>query len=262
MASPDLTTQASAHGSWTASKPVPEQRTLKWFGAGLAVVAAFALLVLLWPPIAPTAIQGHQIATTVGEHRVVQLADGSTIALNGSSRLWISDARNRREVELVKGEALFTVRHDSRRPFILRLGQDQVEDLGTQFNVIREQTLLKVEVAEGVVRFRRAGYGVQLGSGQTLKVRPSGDAIVGHKNPASIASWRSGQLEYENVPVAEVAADLGRNLGVVISVDGKLAYQPFTGSVRVGRPAPQVVREFASSIAGRARKSGGGWLID
>jgi transmembrane sensor len=69
-------------------------------------------------------------------------------------------------------------------------------------------------------------------------------------------------LVYEGVPVAEVAADLGRNLGVSISVAPGLALQPFTGSVHVGRQTEQVVPEFASTLSAHARKSGDGWLIE
>ena len=242
--------------------------TLNWakqpfrrLGAILASAAVLCLLVFLWQTISRPPAPGFQVATAAGEHRTVKLADGSTVALNGSSRLWIASANGRR-AELLSGEALFNVRHNPKRPFVLRLGEDRVEDLGTMFNVVRDRQTLRVEVAEGAVKFSRGGNGVQLNAGQTLKVSPSGDAIVGHKIPSSIASWRNDQLVYEGVPVAEVATDLGRNLGVSISVGPRLAYQPFTGSVHVGGQAQQVVPEFASTLSARARKSGGGWLIE
>ena len=202
-----------------------------------------------------------EVATVAGEHRLVQLADGSSVALNGNSRIWIARADGR-EAELLRGEALFNIRHNPKQPFVLRLGEDRVEDLGTAFNVIRDDKVLRVEVAAGSVRFRRGGSGVQLSSGQTLDISPSGDAIVGRKNPLAIASWRSGQLVYEAVPVASVAADLGRNLGIRISVAPRLAYKPFTGSVHVGGGAQQVVPEFAATLPARARKSGDVWLLE
>ena len=229
--------------------------------AGIAIAAAAAFALFLWQPAAQSPGPRLEVATAAGEHRTVRLADGSVVTLNGNSRIWMAGA-GAREVELVRGEALFTIRHNPRQPFVLRLGEDRVEDLGTVFNVVRDDGGLRVEVADGAVRFRRGGNGLQLTSGQTLDVSPSGDAIVARKDPSAIASWRSGQLVYQAVPVANVAADLGRNLGVRISVAPKLAYQPFTGTVRISGGAQEAVPEFASTLSAHARKSGDVWLVE
>lgn len=236
------------------------RRPLQTFGAMFVIAALLGLLVFMWQPISRPPGPGYQVATAVGEHRSIKLADGSIVALNGNSRLWIAGAG--REAELLRGEALFSIRHNSERPFILRLGENRIEDLGTAFNIVRDPQTLRVEVAEGAVRFSRGGNGVQINAGQALQISSSGDAIVSHKNPSSIASWRNSQLVYEGIPVAEVAADLGRNLGVGIAVSPRLAYQPFTGSIHVGRQAQQAVPAFASTLSARARKSGNGWLIE
>jgi transmembrane sensor len=251
--------RTKANANWTGASTLT-RRTLRRLSAIVAIAAAFGLLIFLWPTDR-SASPGLQITTAAGRHRTVQLADGSAITLNGNSRLWVAGTDGR-EAELLRGEALFNIRHDPRRPFVVHLGEDRIEDLGTAFNVVRDREILRVEVADGAVRYNRGGNGLQLHRGQTLKISPSGDAIVGHKSPSSIASWRNGQLVYEGVPVAEVAADLGRNLGVSISVAPGLALQPFTGSVHVGRQTEQVVPEFASTLSAHARKSGDGWLIE
>jgi transmembrane sensor len=249
------------NAEWTAAASPTSRRAVGRVGAILAIAAVFGLVAFLWQPTPRSAAPGFQIATAAGEHRTVRLADGSAVALSGNSRLWVAGTDGR-EAELLRGEALFNIRHNAKRPFVVRVGDDRIEDLGTIFSVVRDRQVLRVEVADGAVRYNRGGNGLQLHSGQTLKISPSGDAIVGHKSPASIASWRTDQLIYENVPVAEVAADLGRNLGVSISVAPRLAYRPFTGSVHVGRRAEQAVPEFASTVSAQARKSEEGWLIE
>jgi transmembrane sensor len=206
-------------------------------------------------------LPGTVVATAAGEHRTITLADGSSVALNGNSRLWLASAGGR-EAELLRGEAMFNIRHNLQRPFVVRLGEDRIQDLGTVFNVVRDQHIVKVEVAEGAVRYRRGGNGLQLKAGQTVAISPAGDAIVGRKPPSAIASWRDGQLVYEAEPVADVASDLGRNLGVSISVAPTVAFQQFTGSVHVDGRAEDVVPQFASTIAAKARKTGDGWLIE
>jgi transmembrane sensor len=262
LAAADQADRAAARADWTdGTSSSFLRRPLRRLGAIFAIVAAFALLAFLWQPTSRSSRSGFEIATASGEHRTVALGDGSSVVLNGNSRVWIASAEGR-EAELLRGEAVFNIRHDPKQPFALHLGEDRIEDVGTVFNVVRDQQVLRVEVADGAVRYVRGRNGLQLNAGQTLKISPSGDAIVGRKSPGAIASWQSGQLVFEAVPVAEVAADLGRNLGVKISVGPRLAYQPFTGSIHVGRRTQQVVPEFASTLSAHARKSGDGWLIE
>ena len=261
LAVADVPVRSEMRADSTSGASSPADRTLRRLGAVFAIAAVFGLLVFLWQPISRRPVPGMQVATAAGEHRTIALGDGSTMVLNGNSRVWIASTE-KREAELLRGEAVFNIRHDPKRPFALHLGEDRIEDVGTVFNVVRDRQFLRVEVADGAVRYLRGGNGLQLNAGQTLKISPSGDAIVGRKSPGAIASWRSGQLVYEAVPVAEVAADLGRNLGVSISVTPRLAYQPFTGSIHVGQRAQQVVPEFASTLSAHARKSGDGWLIE
>lgn len=262
LAAADQADRAAVRADWTdGTSSSFLRRPLRRLGAIFALVAAFALLAFLWQPTSRSSRAGFEIATASGEHRTVALGDGSSVVLNGNSRVWIASAE-RREAELLRGEAVFNIRHDPKRPFALHLGEDRIEDVGTVFNVVRDQQILRVEVANGAVRYLRGGNGLQLNAGQTLKISPSGDVIVGRKSLEAIASWQSGQLVFEEVPVAEVAADLGRNLGVSISVAPRLAYQPFTGSIHVGPRTQQVVPEFASTLSAHARKSGDGWLIE
>jgi transmembrane sensor len=234
---------------------------LRGLRLAVPIAALFALVALLWQPWAGQPGPGFAVATAQGEHRTVRLADGSTIVLNANSRLWLA-GMDRREAELLGGEALFDIRHNASDPFVVKLGDDRVEDLGTTFNVVRDGQRAKVEVAAGAVSYRRGGSGLRLNAGQTLDISADGDAIVGRKAPAAIASWRSGQLVFESVPVAEVAADLGRNLGTRISVSPGLALRPFTGSINIRAEPAQVVAQFASTVSGHARKAGGGWVID
>ena len=240
---------------------VPPSHPRRGIGLIFAIAAAFALVAFLWQPWAQPAGSEYEVATAQGQHRTISLADGSSVTLNGNSLMRISGT-GAREAELLRGEALFNILHNSQRPFVVRLGDDRIQDLGTRFNVIRDRQILKVEVAEGAIRYRRGDSGLQLTAGQTVDVSPSGDAIVGRKRPSAIASWRTGQLIYEAVPVADVARDLGRNLGVTIAVAPGLAYRQFTGSIRVDGQASEIVPQFASTIAGKARKTGDRWLIE
>ena len=108
-----MVAQRRAAGSAAAR---PRWRVPAW-QLGLAA-SAVALGVFSWLFIArPTTAEYN---TAVGEQRTVVLADGSSVVLNTDSLLRVAFSRNLRRVELVRGEALFSVSHDPSRPFAVQ----------------------------------------------------------------------------------------------------------------------------------------------
>src|SRR3546814_584527 len=89
-----------------------------WFGGAVAAALVGAI-----------SLQGlglfggtNPIETAPGEHRTVTLADGSTIAINGTSRLVLDDDRQR-FARLERGEAMFHVVHKDDDPFVVEAGK-------------------------------------------------------------------------------------------------------------------------------------------
>src|SRR6185437_16694465 len=82
-----------------------------------------------------------------GEHKVVTLADGSSIELNTSSTILIH--QDRRAITLVKGEAFFDVRHDADHPFTVDAASQRITDLGTKFVVRNLSDRVEVALLEG-----------------------------------------------------------------------------------------------------------------
>jgi transmembrane sensor len=114
--------------------------------ASLAVVAAGgAFGTWLWFHRYPT------YSTEIGENRSVTLADGSLIDLNARSRVRVEFLKGERDVELVRGQALFEVAKDAARPFIVRSGAARVRAVGTQFDVNLGRSGTTVTVVEGRV---------------------------------------------------------------------------------------------------------------
>jgi|GEM_PF-233211 len=107
--------------------------------AGVAGVAGF----LSWQRMAPST----EYATGVGEQSAVQLADGSVITLNTSSRVSVRLSGGQRRVEILRGQANFEVAKDPSRPFIVRAGNGEVRALGTAFDVYErgEDTVVTLE---------------------------------------------------------------------------------------------------------------------
>jgi ferric-dicitrate binding protein FerR (iron transport regulator) len=95
--------------------------------------------------------QRDTYTTGIGEQRSIALADGSTVDLNSRSKLRIRYTDNERDVELLKGQAVFRVAKDHTRPFVVEANGTRVRAVGTQFDVYRKTSDTIVTVLEGRV---------------------------------------------------------------------------------------------------------------
>jgi len=206
-------------------RPVPRRRALSWLGGAVAA----SLVAVAGVQVFNDRAQPYAIETGAGETRVIALADGSKLALNGGTRVML-DRADARVATLERGEALFTVVHDDSDPFVVHAGGAEIVDLGTVFNVVRELHETRVAVAEGLVAYNPRAENVRLSPGQTL-VDADGIVRVGRAEVADIGGWRSGRLVYDGAPLSAVAADLARATGTRVTVAPAIAAQPFTGVI-------------------------------
>ena len=117
---------------------------------GLAAAAAVAFLGIR-PFSSPPPSPAHVFTTSAGGYERVVLADGSVVELNADTTVRVTLAPQDRRVELVAGEAHFTVAHDTARPFIVSAGGVAVRAVGTAFNVRLASSAVEVLVTEGKV---------------------------------------------------------------------------------------------------------------
>jgi transmembrane sensor len=236
-------------GRWSAGR--------RWATA-LAAVAALFLLGLIAIPWLTAGPDRYEVATAAGQHRTAPLGDGGSAQLNGATRL-VLDRNDPRYAELVTGEATFSVRHDDADPFVVVAGDHRVQDAGTTFNLVRDRGRFSVGVVEGSVVYDPGGAAVPLAAGQTLRADQAGRPVVGREDPQAMTGWQRGQLSYRAAPLAIVAGDLSRSLGVEVAIDPELMALPFTGSIRIDRDA---VTSLASTLGLQARRTGESWLIE
>jgi transmembrane sensor len=239
-----------------AQPAAPPSRRLYWVSGG-AVAAAVALAVGWTSLTGPDARQEY--ATRSGERREVALADGSKMVLNGATRVAVL---GKREAELIEGEALFAVRHDAADPFVVKTGGVTLQDAGTVFNVVRDETGLRVSVAEGAVIYQPRGEAVRLSPGDALAVSGAGRPEVTRTAPAEVGAWRGGQLVYRNATLDRVAADISRNLGIRLRAGKGTGAIPFTGTISTQGGPGAVIERIAALTGTRATRADDGWTLD
>jgi transmembrane sensor len=89
------------------------------------------------------------LTTQVGEQRTIMLEDGTRVSLNTDTRVRIDYDAGTRRVWLDRGEALFEVARNPRRPFLVTAGDKQVTALGTAFVVRLDDNRTSVMLMEG-----------------------------------------------------------------------------------------------------------------
>ncbi|HEY5239085.1 MAG TPA: FecR domain-containing protein [Rhizomicrobium sp.] len=194
------------------SQKIPKPAITKIVSAVIAVLAlaGFSTFHFLQPA-------SQTFATATGGHRIVRLADGSSVELNTDTALHIAMSAGERSIVLEKGEAYFQIKHDAARPFIVTAGNHRITDLGTAFVIRRSDENLRVALLEGRAQIDAVGLqtssssamlspgDVAIATADTLAVRRMPKAQL-----ADGLAWRRGLLVFNNTPLATVVAELNR----------------------------------------------------
>lgn len=152
----------------------------------------------------------HTYIAEKGGRQTIDLADGSSIELNTDSEVRVHFNRWRRDVEIVKGEAFFTVTHNAERPFEVRAGSGRIRDIGTAFEVYIKPEQVIVAVQEGIVEVQASGKR-ELTAGQQLAFNGSGEfQTLQGQDIAGLTAWRQGNLVFRNRRLDDVLAEVGR----------------------------------------------------
>ncbi|KTE41443.1 MULTISPECIES: FecR family protein [unclassified Sphingopyxis] len=229
-----------------------------WFGGAIAA----ALVAVVTIPNIGLFGDPNRIETAPGEHRTLELADGSRIEINGGSVVTLDEERPR-FAKLESGEAMFHVVHRESDPFVVETGGARLVDLGTAFNVVRRDHATSVAVSEGIVVYNPHRDNVRMVAGEGIEAR-DGDKkapAVRKLDSSTIGGWRSGQLVYADTPLSVVAGDLGRTAGLTVSVAPEAADLPFRGALVIGADKARAVADLAALSGTRAERRGDGWVL-
>ncbi|AMQ83885.1 MULTISPECIES: FecR family protein [Pseudomonas] len=216
-------------GLWTAADLLPaprlkalcetpptrrERRPLLRYAVAASVVAV-ALGLGLFSGLNHPQGYSAEFATALGERKHVALPDGSVIDLNSRSRLQVRFEKDRRLIELTEGEAMFSVEHDTSRPFVVEAGSGKVTVTGTRFDVRRDVTQTRVAVEQGTVKVQGRDAAdadfISLTAGLGTRVDAQGKVAPAYAvNPVELTAWRSGKLVFNNASLSEVAEEVSR----------------------------------------------------
>jgi transmembrane sensor len=191
--------------------PAPASMPVYRWAAGVAGAAVLASIGFWSVNAAPA------YATAVGERRLVVLEDGARVELNTDSRIVVRYSRGKREVRLVKGEALFEAPRDADRPFVVTARDRRVESQGSAFNVRLQPKAVQVIVARGAVEITDT---TPFGEADEAHLKAGVIGVYGDGGGVSqpIASaridqalaWRHGQIALNGQTLEGAVAEFNR----------------------------------------------------
>ncbi|WP_316843964.1 FecR family protein [Pedobacter psychrodurus] len=161
-----------------------------------------------------TASQEFNTLTTArGEHTQVRLPDGSTVFLNAASSLKYPTSFAKAEIRRVSltGEGYFEIAKDKSHPFIVITKKQEVEVLGTHFNInaYPDEAAIATTLVEGSVKISSGGSqqilkpGFQaVSNGSTIKVAKA--------NIENIIDWKDGDFNLEGLDFRQAMRKIGR----------------------------------------------------
>ncbi|MBV9572235.1 MAG: FecR domain-containing protein [Alphaproteobacteria bacterium] len=250
--------QTDSSESWRAlrqqSRAPSRIRLSKWV-SGAAAMAAILLILFTLGTRAPPAVH---YATAVGQSRTVRLSDGSKVEMNTATSMSVQMGSEKRYVILDRGEAIFQIRPDRDRPFVVAVGDRQVRDVGTVFDILRSSGEITVAVAEGQVAVGPISDAepIILGAGDRIRHTEGTNSSKRDRiDPKLVTAWRSGYMVYRNVPLGEVIDDLNRYFRLPIIVEpGELFLLRFSGVLHIRDEAAAIAQltGFLPIVAVRA----------
>lgn len=204
------------------------------------------------------------LITPIGGQYQIILSDGTKVWLNAASSLKYPAqfSNEERRVELT-GEAYFEVAtiksHQlgkEKVPFIVKTINQEVEVLGTQFNIsaYSDEQATKTTLLEGAVRVSCKSNSNQVmqasllkPSQQSIVTSGSGQKVINLIDPSSVIAWKNGLFDFQDKTLDEVMRQLARWYNLEIVYEGAVPQMEFFGKIRRNNKLSEVLHILQSA---------------
>ena len=204
----------------------------------------------------PPAVEYNTLTTDRGNVYQLALPDGTRVWLNAASSITYPTVFSGDERKVrVTGEAYFEVVHRDRMPFRVSVGNQEIEDLGTHFDVndYGDDSILKATLLEGSVMIGK----VVLSPGQQARIDGGGRISVWKDADVEQAvAWKNGLFQFDHADLKTVMAEIGRWYDVDVRYEeggvgtsGVGGTHDSGGVGRGGSPSGGVSRRFGGKIS-------------
>ncbi|MFV0564939.1 MAG: FecR family protein [Flavobacteriaceae bacterium] len=177
----------------------------------------------------------------------IKLSDGTQVWLNSETYLKypVTFIEGKpREVELIHGEAYFSVTKGTR--FKVLNANQEVQVLGTEFNIkaYRDENTIYTTLVEGSVEVKALKNTEKLKPNQQSKFNISSETIsVSTIDVYNETSWKDGVFSFENMPLKDIMGVLSRWYDIDVVFENRdLMPQEFIGVLSKDQPIEEILK--------------------
>lgn len=188
-----------------------------------------------------------------GKQYQIVLPDGSKVWLNAQSTLSFPSSFNKNErLVSLTGEGYFEVNHFSAWPFRVKTQQQQVEVLGTVFNIsaYQEDNQAVTTLVTGLVKVFDQNKSQLIKPGQqAIKVNGTAGFSIAEADIAEATDWKNGKLVFKDEKIESLTQTLSRTFDVDFDIDERIKGQHFSGNFAVKNGLNNVLRNLEQTGA-------------
>ena len=156
----------------------------------------------------------------------ITLPDGTLVNMNAATtiRYHKNNFTVDRKLELLKGEIFVHVTKHDAPQFIVDMGKVTAKDIGTSFNVFRNDDKVEVIIADGLVALRHLASKkeVLLKKGQLGFYNVKTEQLkAAHNTDINYKSWIDKKFIFNEVPFEEVTGQLEKAYHTTILINGE-----------------------------------------
>ncbi len=172
------------------------------------------------------------------------LPDGTKVWLNAAStlRFPVIFAGKERRVFL-SGEAYFEVTKNTQHPFIVSMGDNNIEVLGTSFDAMAydDEPYTYATLLDGAIRVGNREHTSLLSPGQQSRTNAQGRILIGKVDVQQSIAWMKGQFPLNSMDTKRLLRQIGRWYDVNVVYKGEPAALSFSGSIDKNVPLSQLL---------------------
>jgi len=177
----------------------------------------------------------NTLSTARGETYRLRLPDGSSVWLNAASSLTYASTlyeQGKRRVKL-DGEGYFEITEDKAHPFIVESRGQEVQVLGTHFNVeaYREEPIIKTTLLEGSVKVSlESGVSRTISPGQQVRLFNGSISVEEVDTELSVA-WKNNLFLFEDQDLGSIMRMISRWYNVEVKYTDDVMQEKFGGGL-------------------------------
>jgi transmembrane sensor len=192
----------------------------------------------------------NTIQTPKGGLYTLRLPDGTKVWLNTATnfRYKADMSRTAQRVVELDGEAYFQVAPNKAKPFVVKTAKQQIEVLGTHFNVssYRDDPQTSTTLVEGSVLVSTAQEQKLLKSKQRATTETN-KLKIEQADTELATAWKDGRLQFREVPLKDMMRLVARWYNIDVKYEGNVPNDTFTGNLPKGSSLSVMLKILASS---------------